>query len=71
MSTDIIHFQENKQNFQTRALQTYLAITIPFMALTFGAWYMLYMMTARKYRPRNYKIGSHADSGLGTNSFLV
>ena len=45
MSTDIIQFQSVQQSgkiFQLGALQLYLAITIPLMLITFGAWFIVY-----------------------------
>jgi len=52
MSTDIIHFQaESKTSgkiFQLGALELYLAITIPLMAVTFAAWYLVYRWLNRR-----------------------
>lgn len=45
MSTDILQFSNNQEEFSLRALQIYLAITLPFMAVTFGAWRVLYVLT--------------------------
>jgi len=41
MSTDILQFSNNQEEFSIRALQIYLAITIPFTVVTFGAWGLL------------------------------
>jgi hypothetical protein len=38
MSTDILQFSNNQEEFSMRALQIYLAITLPFTVVTFGAW---------------------------------
>jgi len=45
MSTDILQFSNNQEEFSIRALQIYLAITLPIMAVTFGAWRLLYVWT--------------------------
>ncbi len=47
MSTDILQFSNNQEEFSTRALQIYLAITLPFMVVTFGAWGLLSVLTRR------------------------
>jgi hypothetical protein len=41
MSTDILQFSNNQEEFSMRALQIYLAITLPFTVMTFGAWGLL------------------------------
>lgn len=48
MSTDILKFQDNVKLFQQGALYMYLAITLPIMALTFGAWYSLHLWSSWK-----------------------
>jgi ABC-type Fe3+ transport system permease subunit len=48
MSTDIIQFQDSKEIFSLGALQLYLAITLPLMALTFAAWWLVYWYVNRK-----------------------
>jgi ABC-type amino acid transport system permease subunit len=48
MSTDILQFSNNHEDFSLKALQIYLAVTIPFMALTFGAWRVLYVLSKRR-----------------------
>ncbi|TVY37913.1 hypothetical protein LOCC1_G008368 [Lachnellula occidentalis] len=52
MSTDIIHFQAESPTsgkiFQLGALELYLAITIPLMAVTFAAWYLVYRWLNRR-----------------------
>jgi hypothetical protein len=61
MSTPMVEFSSDTKNFQVKALQLYLAITIPFMALTFGAWGGLYMLAkrsdARKHGPQQKQKG--------------
>ncbi|TVY76116.1 hypothetical protein LSUE1_G004244 [Lachnellula suecica] len=47
MSTDIIQFQDNVKEYQWGALNWYMAVTIPFMAATFVAWYGFYWWAAR------------------------
>ncbi|KAL5316660.1 hypothetical protein ACEPPN_015709 [Leptodophora sp. 'Broadleaf-Isolate-01'] len=51
MSTDIIKFpskQESGQVFQLGALQLWLIITLPLMAITFIAWWLVYWYVNRK-----------------------
>jgi len=48
MSTDILKFSDNTENFQSKALQYYLAITVPMMILTFAAWGGIYMYSKRR-----------------------
>jgi hypothetical protein len=52
MSTDIITFQDGSENFRLGALKLYLAITLPCIALTFGAWYGMYLWARRKERTK-------------------
>ncbi|PVI06061.1 hypothetical protein DM02DRAFT_681493 [Periconia macrospinosa] len=40
MSTDILKFEDGKQDFQMRALHPYLAIALPLTAVTFFFWWM-------------------------------
>jgi ABC-type amino acid transport system permease subunit len=63
MSTDIVHFTNNKEDFSFRALQIYLAVTIPFMALTFGAWRVLYVFTRKRGRNTEKEKGRPVASG--------
>jgi len=42
MSTDILNFEDGRQDLQIRGLRIYLAIALPLTALTFLAWYMIY-----------------------------
>lgn len=45
MSTDIIKFDSTKESgkvFQLEALKLWLAITLPLMAVTFLAWWLVY-----------------------------
>ncbi|CAI6340154.1 unnamed protein product [Periconia digitata] len=41
MSTDILRFEDGKQDFQLKALHTYMAIALPLTALTFFAWWFI------------------------------
>jgi ABC-type amino acid transport system permease subunit len=63
MSTDIVHVTNNKEDFSFRALQIYLAVTIPFMALTFGAWRVLYVFTRKRGRNTEKEKGRPVTSG--------
>ena len=63
MSTDILQFTNNKEDFSLRALQIYLAVTVPFMALTFGAWRILYVLTRRRELTRANEKGSRVAGG--------
>lgn len=47
MSTDILQFQDNSENYQSKALEYYLMITIPIMAVTFGVWWGMYWWVKR------------------------
>jgi hypothetical protein len=47
MSTDILKFANGEQNFQAKGLKTYLAISLPMMAITFLSWYGLYWLVTR------------------------
>lgn len=51
MSTDIVKFpsiQESGKVFQLEALQLFLAITLPLMAVTFIAWWVVYWCVNRR-----------------------
>ena len=53
MSTDIIHWHQvddgkSEKTFQLSALRTYLAISLPFMLVTFSVWYGFHWYGARK-----------------------
>ncbi|KAK0102818.1 hypothetical protein ONS96_005453 [Cadophora gregata f. sp. sojae] len=51
MSTDIIKFpskQESGKVFQSGALQLWLVITLPLMAITFIAWWLVYWLVNRR-----------------------
>ena len=63
MSTDIVHVTKNKEDFSIRALQIYLAVTIPFMVLTFGAWRVLYVFTRKRGRNTEKEKGRRVASG--------
>jgi hypothetical protein len=47
MSTDILKFEHDQQNFQSKGLRTYLAIALPLTVLTFVAWYVIYRVAKR------------------------
>jgi ABC-type amino acid transport system permease subunit len=68
MSTDILQFSSNQEEFSPKALQIYLAVTIPFMALTFGAWRVLYVLSKRREENRGKEMVSRVSSG---NFFIV
>jgi hypothetical protein len=44
MSTNILQFPEGKREFQLTGLKIYLAISLPMMAITFLAWFLLYRL---------------------------
>jgi hypothetical protein len=47
MSTDILNFNNNTQEFQLSGLKVYLAIALPMTALTFLAWFIIFRLTKR------------------------
>ncbi|KAH7393821.1 hypothetical protein DE146DRAFT_660113 [Phaeosphaeria sp. MPI-PUGE-AT-0046c] len=47
MSTDILKFEHDQQDFQIKGLRTYLAIALPLTVLTFAAWYVIYCLAKR------------------------
>ncbi|CAO2648501.1 Nn.00g077680.m01.CDS01 [Neocucurbitaria sp. VM-36] len=51
MSTDILKYQDGKQNFQLKGLHMYLSIALPLTLLTFLAWYLIYFLAKRGERP--------------------
>ncbi|KAF2687075.1 hypothetical protein K458DRAFT_333138 [Lentithecium fluviatile CBS 122367] len=51
MSTDILNFENGKQDLQKQGLVLYLAIAIPATALTFLAWFMFYQRVTNKGFP--------------------
>ncbi|KAF2115662.1 hypothetical protein BDV96DRAFT_612335 [Lophiotrema nucula] len=51
MSTDIIRFSDKRRDFQPKALKIYLAISLPMMAATFLAWFVLYRIA--RYREKH------------------
>jgi TRAP-type C4-dicarboxylate transport system permease large subunit len=60
MSTDIVQYQltdagKSEEIFQLGALQLYMAITVPLMVITFGAWYGVYWFVDRKEAARDQK----------------
>ncbi len=50
MSTDIVHWDNGQKNFQAGALHVYLAVCVPFMAVTFVVWAVLQWRERRKER---------------------
>jgi hypothetical protein len=58
MSTDILQFSNNQEEFSMRALQIYLAITLPFTVVTFGSWGLLSVLA------RNGQGKKQNDKGL-------
>jgi hypothetical protein len=49
MSTDIIRFSD-EPGFHLKGLKIYLAISLPIMALTFLAWFLVYQLARRRDR---------------------
>jgi hypothetical protein len=47
MSTDILNFNNNTQEFQLSGLKVYLAIALPMTALTFLGWFIIFRLTKR------------------------
>jgi RsiW-degrading membrane proteinase PrsW (M82 family) len=64
MSTPIVQFSSDTENFQRKALQLYLAITIPFMVLTFGARGGLYMLAKRSDARKQEQKQTRVDSWM-------
>jgi hypothetical protein len=61
MSTDIVRWQtnaagESQRVYQSGALDLYLAITVPMMAVTFGAWRVVYEWMKWKERKEGEKV---------------
>lgn len=57
MRTDIVTWQttqESRQVFQLGALKLYLAITIPMMAATFTAWWVVYWCMNRRQETKAF-----------------
>ncbi|KAL8938634.1 MAG: hypothetical protein Q9211_003118 [Gyalolechia sp. 1 TL-2023] len=50
MSTDIVHWANNKRRYESGALQAYLAICLPFMVITFIVWAVFQWREKRKER---------------------
>lgn len=63
MSTDILQFTNNQEDFSFRALQIYLEVTIPFMVLTFAAWRILYVWTKKREQAEENEKGNRTASG--------
>lgn len=53
MSTDIVHWTNDKKRYESGALQVYLAICVPFMATTFIVWAVFQWLEKRKERLKN------------------
>jgi hypothetical protein len=73
MSTDIIHFNRDPESgssvkiFQLGALQLYLTITVPFMVVTFIAWYVVYLYVNKVQEAKAEQLRMQAEeSGKGT-----
>jgi hypothetical protein len=65
MSTDIVTWQtdsggQTQRVYQSGALGLYLAITIPMMVVTFGAWRVVYEWMRYKERQETEKIRNEA-----------
>jgi hypothetical protein len=63
MSTDILQFTNNQEDFSPRALQIYLAVTIPFMVLTFAAWRIVYVYTKKREQTKENEKVARTASG--------
>ncbi|CAG8948908.1 hypothetical protein HYFRA_00002034 [Hymenoscyphus fraxineus] len=61
MSTDIIKFEDSEKKFELGALQLYLYITVPLMAITFAAWWVVYIFIDRR-QGSNF----HSGNALGS-----
>jgi hypothetical protein len=58
MSTDILQYEftdegKSREIFQIRALKRFLALTLPIMLLTFGAWYGVYYLISQREKSIN------------------
>ena len=51
MSTDILKFDNEEQDFQLGGLKLYLAIALPMTAFTFLAWYVIFRLAKRTSPP--------------------
>ncbi|KAL8769015.1 MAG: hypothetical protein Q9209_004932 [Squamulea sp. 1 TL-2023] len=60
MSTDIIHWNNGKKNYQPGAMHVYLAVCLPFMAATFIFWAAFQCHERRKERHQNEKAEAEA-----------
>ncbi|KAF2244131.1 hypothetical protein BU26DRAFT_569134 [Trematosphaeria pertusa] len=59
MSTDILKFEDGRQDFQIKGLRIYLAIALPMTAVTFFAWYIIYR---RAKKAGDFAAQAHQDS---------
>lgn len=50
MSTDILKFDQGTENFQLKGLKIYLALALPMTAVTFLAWYVIYIFAKKRGR---------------------
>lgn len=57
MSTDIVHWNKsgNAKTYRSSALRVYLAISLPFMVVTFAVWYGFHHFEKRKDEQRHEK----------------
>ncbi|KAL9632499.1 MAG: hypothetical protein Q9164_005280 [Protoblastenia rupestris] len=55
MSTDIVHWKDGRRDFQSGALQIYLAVSLPFMVVTIGVWKAFQWQEKRNERRHNEK----------------
>ncbi|KAF7443614.1 hypothetical protein A1F99_116880 [Pyrenophora tritici-repentis] len=56
MSTDILKFENDRQDLQTKGLSIYLAISLPLTAFTFFVWYVIYRWAKMKTEARSDKL---------------
>lgn len=69
MSTDILKFQDNSENYQSKALEYYLMITIPIMAVTFGVWWGMYLWVKRGEERKEIERKAGSSSTLEKGEF--
>lgn len=50
MSTDILSFENGKQDLQMQGLMLYIEITVPMTVLTFFVWIIIYRCVTKENR---------------------
>ena len=61
MSTDIVHWDNGKRNFQSQALKPYAYVTVPFMAAVFIFWAALQLLERRRERKKKQQMREKLD----------